>query len=131
MQNDLLIESQNDLGWKGPQRSSSSSSPAVDRIANQVLDQIAEDSIPSSLALNSPTTSLPLCLLCLTVQKIFLVQLWDDGAKKKFLFSIGSKCVKLAAYHIIMLGETLLKDIIKNPGEVCRYTSCKAKFTKP
>ena len=115
MQNDLLIESQNDLGWKGPQRSSSSSSPAVDR----------------SLALNSPTTSLPLCLLCLTVQKIFLVQLWDDGAKKKFLFSIGSKCVKLAAYHIIMLGETLLKDIIKNPGEVCRYTSCKAKFTKP
>lgn len=28
-----------------------------------------------------------------------------------------------------MLGETLLKDIIKNPGEVCRYTSCKAKFT--
>lgn len=33
-----------------------------------------------------------------------------------------------AAYHRIMLGETLLKGIITNTGRVCRYASREAKM---
>lgn len=33
-----------------------------------------------------------------------------------------------AAYHRMMLGETLLKGIIINIGRFCRRASCKAKY---
>lgn len=49
----LLLESQNGLGWNGPQRSSSSRPPAAGRITNgQIKHQVRLPGIPSNLALN-------------------------------------------------------------------------------
>lgn len=63
----LLLESQNDLGWNGPQRSSSSRPPAAGRITNgQIKHQIRLPGIPSNLAMNihrdrAPTSSQAAC----------------------------------------------------------------------